>query len=476
MKQLKQLWQWIDDRTGITDMLSPLTKHLVPRGSKWWYVFGSATLFMLILQVISGIGLAFLYQPSSDAAYESVKYITYQAPLGNFLRGIHYFGASAMILLVGIHMIRVYIMASFKYPREMSWISGIVLLVLTLTMGFTGQLLRWDSNSVWTAVVGAEQAGRVPFVGKFLGRFLLGGETIGGHTLSRFFALHVFLVPAILFGLLGLHLFLVIRNGISEPPKAGQPVDPKKYKAQYEALLKKDGVTFWPHAAWRDMTFGLIVTLIVLALAYFVGPPDVGTPPNPSNIHATPRPDWYFMWIFALFALMPPKIEDFFIAFGPIIIGLVLFLLPIVFNKGERSPLRRPWAVGIVVFIVMIVVAFWYEGVKSPWSPDFNAKPLTGEIVGNVSPEAKTGSELFYSKACINCHTISGHGGMRGPDLTDVGSRLTEEDMTIMIVNGGGNMPAFGGTLTDKELNALVSFLQTRKYASGVGYDLNGGE
>jgi len=463
MNNLKQIWNWIDDRTGISEFIRPLAKHLVPPDSRWTYIFGSATLFVFILQVITGVGLSLLYQPTSETAYSSLKYITNVAPLGSFLRGIHYYGASAMIILIGIHMIRVYISAAYKYPREMSWISGVVLLGLTIGMGFTGQLLRWDSNGVWSSIVGAEQAGRIPFIGTWVAHFILAGGTLGGATLSRFFAIHVFLIPALLFGIIGLHLYLVIRNGISEPPKAGQPVEPKTYRQWYHEMLQKKGVPFWPNAAWRDMAFGLLVVAVVLALAYFIGPPKIGAPPNPANINSNPRPDWYLLWIFALFALMPRGIESYVIAFGPLVVGLILVMLPLVFNKGERSPIRRPWSVVIVVFILTMVGTFWYEGVKSPWSPNFGAKPLSAQVVGNVGPNAIAGASLFFKKGCIYCHSISGDGGHRGPDLTKVADRLNNYQMTIRIVNGGGNMPAFGSSLTKNELTEILDFLNTRK-------------
>jgi ubiquinol-cytochrome c reductase cytochrome b subunit len=459
----KQIWKWIDDRTGLTEASKPLLDHPVPPDARWLYVFGSATLFCFILQVVTGLALAFLYQPSTGPAYESLKYITYEAHFGHFLRGLHYFGASAMILLVGIHMIRVYLMAAFKYPREMSWITGSILLLLTVTMGFTGQLLRWDSTGVWSAIVGAEQAGRIPFIGRSVAKLLLGGDTITGLTVSRFFSIHVFLLPAMLFGLIGLHIYLVLRNGISEPPKAGQKVDIKTYRSWYHGMLSRKGVPFWPNAGWRDVTFGIIVILAIAGLALFVGPPEIGKPPNPADIDANPRPDWYFMWIFALFALMPRQIETVAIAFSPVILGVILILLPIINNKGERSPLRRPWSIVIVIIVVTMVAAFWYVGVQSPWSPAFDTKPLTAEVIGNDSPEARNGGDLFYKKACIYCHTVSGTGGKRGPVLTYVSDRLTKDQITIKIVNGGGNMPSYGATLTGRELDELVAFLVTRK-------------
>ncbi len=469
MKILRKFWQWFDDRSGITAALNPLLNHPVPPNAKWMYVFGSATLFMFIIQVITGVGLALIYQPTSETAYQSLNYITNQAPLGRILRGIHFYAASAMIFLVGLHMIRVYLTASFKYPREMSWISGLVLLALTLAMGFTGQLLRWDSNGVWSAIVGAEQAGRIPVIGTTIARLFLGGDTLGGATLSRFFAFHVFLVPGLIFAMIGLHLYLVFKNGISEPPVPGKLVRRETYRKEYDDLLKQKGVPFWPDAAWRDAAFAIVVVFIVLAFAVISGPPKIGDPPDPSNIQTNPRPDWYFLWVFALFALMPPQIESFVIAFAPVVAGVFLLLVPVIFNQGERSPLRRPWSIAVVVAIITMVGVFWYEGTKSPWSPAFSAKPLTEAETGMLSHDAGHGAELFYSKACLYCHMIDGKGGKRGPDLSNVADRLTSEEMTIRIVNGGGNMPPFGPMLTDKELRDLVSFLETQKKRGDSG-------
>ena len=219
-KILKKIWLWFDDRTGIKATMMPLIKHPAPPKKLWSYVFGSATLFLFLLQVITGVALSLLYEPSSNSAYQSLQFITNQAKFGNVLRGIHYYGASAMIILVGIHMIRTYITASYKFPREMNWISGVFLLLFTIFMGFTGQLLRWDSSGVWSSVVAAQQLGRVPFIGTYLARLLIGGDTIGGQSLSRFFSYHVFIFPALIFMFIGFHLYLVFKNGISEPPKS----------------------------------------------------------------------------------------------------------------------------------------------------------------------------------------------------------------------------------------------------------------
>ena len=339
-KRAQQIWRWLDDRGGFSDLMKPLTTHLVPPGSAWNYVWGSATLLCLIIQVVTGIALGFLYQPSVEVAYQSLVYIETQAFLGSFIRGLHNWGASGMVFLMGMHMIRVYVNAAYKYPREMSWISGVLLMVITIIMAFTGQLLRWDNNGVWSAIVAAEQMGRIPFFGDYIAQFLLGGTTMNGETLNRFFAMHVFLFPALMFLMVAYHMYLVFKNGISEPPKVGQLVDPKTYREWYEDMLVKIGVPFFPNAIWRDAVFGGLVLIVLVALAWFVGAPELTSEPDLTNVNANPKPDWYFTWIFALFALMPRAIEDYVMFLGPLIGGLLLFSIPFLSNKGERSPLN----------------------------------------------------------------------------------------------------------------------------------------
>jgi ubiquinol-cytochrome c reductase cytochrome b subunit len=465
MSRLKQIGQWLDDRLGYTENVRPLIKHLAPPRAKWTYVFGSATLFCLIVQVVTGIGLSLLYQPSSSLAFQSLNFITNQAAFGRVLRGIHFYGASGMVLMAGIHMIRVYIYAAYKFPREMSWVSGVILLLLTIGMGFTGQLLRWDSNGVWSSVVAAEQMGRMPFIGKYVARLLLGGDTIGGHTLSRFYSYHVFVFPAMIFGFVGLHLYLVFRNGISEPPKAGRQVDPKTYRAWYKNMLKEKGVPFWPDAAWRDSLFGALVILAIVALAIVIGPPMLNSPPDPAYIHTTPAPDWYMIPFFSLFALMPPAIESWVIFLAPPLIILLMLTLPFLSNKGERSPVKRPWAVFGVICVAIFMTCLLVIGYKSPWSPVFDAKPLPISAVhGNTAdPVIQKGTHLFYIRGCEYCHQINGYGGFKGPNLTYIGNRLDIPLIKIRIVNGGPDMPSFGGTLSKDDIDALVAFLSTQK-------------
>ena len=274
---MKRLYDRIEDRTGLPGIVGKLARHPVPERTGWSYVFGSATLVCFIVLVVTGIALATGYTPTTNDAYHSISWISRQATFGRELRGIHYFAASAMVILIGIHVARVFLTGSFKFPREATWLVGVVLLLLTLAMAFTGQLLRWDQTAVWSVFIAAEQAGRTPVIGSGLAHFVLGGDTVGGPTLSRFFAFHVFFMPALIFTFIGLHLFLVIRNGISEHPKSGRPVDPATYRAWYKSLLERRGVPFWPDAAWRDLVFGVGVVAVLVTLAAVFGPPTLGS-------------------------------------------------------------------------------------------------------------------------------------------------------------------------------------------------------
>lgn len=468
MRYLRIIWDAFDDRVGASAVWEATAQHPIPKEKgviAWSYALGSMTLTAFIVLVVTGMALATIYIPSTGEAYSSLKYITDEAPLGSILRGLHEWSASAMMICIGLHMIQVFLIGAFKYPREVNWLTGSALLALTAGMAFTGQLLRWDNIAYWSVYILAQQAARVPVLGPWLVNFLLSGDSVNGTTLSRFFAIHVFFIPGAMFALIGFHLFLVIRNGISESPKPGRMVDPRTYKQWYDSLLEREGVPFWPDAAWRDVVASLVLVLIVLGVAIYPGPLPLDKPPDPTDLVAIPRPDWYFQWIFALLALSPTVFEDYLIVFGPLVTGLVIVMIPFLSNRGERHWSRRPWATGLVLGFGLIVFMFTWKGISSPWVPNFNAKPLPARVVASSDPEVLKGAVLFNTKGCEGCHKISGYGGLRGPDLTTIGDKLTSQQIIWRIQNGGTNMPEFAGILTPQEQEALTAFLVTRHRA-----------
>ncbi len=469
LRPLRAIFDWFDRRAGLSSVLLPMMRHPVPRGIAgpmgWWYVFGSASMTLLFLQIVTGIGLALVYVPAADRAYDSLLWLDYEQPLGWFLRALHYYAGSGMVVLVLAHMTQVFLHGAYKYPRELTWLVGVVLLGCTLGMFFTGQVLRWDPDAYWGLAVGGSMAGRVPTAGPTVVRLLLGGAVIGGDSLSRFFALHVFVIPGVLLASLGLHLWLVLQRGVSAPPVPGEVVDPATYDAAYHRELETTGIPFAGEAMLKDLLFSALVVIVVVAVAAIVGPKGPTGPPDPTLGGANPRPEWPFLWLFALLSLSPPAAETFIILVFPLILVGLLLIVPLVSNRGERAPSRRPVAVLAVVTIYAVLGALTYEGATSPWSPAMTAwsgDPVPVEMVKKHSPVELMGAVVFQNKNCRNCHALDGVGGRRGPDLTVIGSQLTRGQLIDQISNGtpgGGNMPAYGKQVSPAEMSVLVEFL-----------------
>jgi len=215
---MANLVNWLDERLGWNTIWETIFRRKVPKVN-WFYTLGSATLFVAINQAVTGILLTLYYVPTPDHAYETVQFITYELPAGWFIRGLHHYGASAMVILSVLHMVRVIFYGAYKYPREMTWITGVLLLLITVGFGFTGYLLPWDQKAFWATTVGTRIAGTPPFIGDFILRVMRGGQELSEVTLARFFGVHVWVLPAMLFLLIGVHMYLIIRIGISAPPK-----------------------------------------------------------------------------------------------------------------------------------------------------------------------------------------------------------------------------------------------------------------
>src|SRR6059058_2805019 len=230
----KTIVDWVDERTSLSGGVRWMLFRKVPKGTNWAYTLGSATMFAFLSQAVTGVFLAMYYRPdASGGAYESIRHVTNDVFLGQFVRGMHKWGSSVMVVLVFLHMGRTFIFGAYKYPRELNWVIGVVLLVLTLVMAFTGYLLPFDQRAYWATIVGVNINGTGPLLGPYLSDFLRGGGEFGATTLSRFYAIHMLLVPGLIIALIGAHLYLVTKLGTTAPPwqKAQKPAELRKAEA-----------------------------------------------------------------------------------------------------------------------------------------------------------------------------------------------------------------------------------------------------
>ncbi len=469
MTKLKQrgieLYNWIERRLGLAKPIVEAAEHPISASSaSWWYVFGSAAAVLLGLQVVTGILLALVYVPSASEAWKSLQFLNHNVTLGWLLRAIHGWGSNFMIAIVLIHMAQVFLFGAYKFPRELTWIVGVLLLLLTLGMAFSGQVLRFDQDAYWGLGIGASVMSRVPGIGAFLVHALLGGPIIAGATLSRFFTLHVFVIPGILLASVGLHVWMVLRLGINEWPMPGRLVRRSTYEREYHELVRKDGIPFVPDAVWKDATFAAAILLAVIACAFFFGPFGPTGQPDPTVIQTAPKPDFAFLWIYAVLAFLPPSLETPFLLIAPVVLIVALLLLPLVAGEGEKHWSRRPIAVLMVALIAVTLGVFTRLGTYTPWSPIMDAwtsDSVPVEYLHGRTPLERQGALVLQEKQCRNCHSLGGLGGLRGPALDSIATRMTEDQITRQVLQGGGNMPSYGNALNPAETTALVRFLLT---------------
>src|ERR1700692_4677428 len=273
MRLVRRIAGWFDLRLQLGRPIRDVMEHPVPRQTaSWWYVFGSAALTIFLFQIVTGILLAIVYVPSAGEAWNSLQALNHQVALGWFIRALHGWGSNFMLAIVLIHMVQVFLFGAYKYPRELTWTLGIFLLVMTLGMAFTGQVLRFDQDAYWGLGIGASIVSRVPILGPALVSLMMGGPIIAGATLSRFFALHVFVIPGLLMLFVALHVLLVLKLGINEWPIPGLLVRRSDYLEKYHSLTRTDGVPFVPYGVWKDAVFSGFILLCIAACALYFGP------------------------------------------------------------------------------------------------------------------------------------------------------------------------------------------------------------
>ena len=439
---------WFQNRFGWPDIQQTLLDRKIPRPGKWaWaYTLGSATLAVFLLQIITGVLLGMNYYPSPDHAYESIRYIMTQVPMGAFIRGLHKWGASVMIVLIFLHLFRVYVMASYKAPRELTWIAGIFLLLGAFGLGFTGYLLPWDQKAYWATAVGANISSQAPFLGPAVATVLKGGAELGALTLTRFYAFHVLALPIFMVLFIGIHLFLVVYHGISAPPQA------RGEKAPDYKELKAKGKSFFPYSVFKDVVMVLLVFAVIFFLSAHFGA-DLEDPADPTDSSYNPRPEWYFLFLFQSLKLFPGSLEYLAAIVLPTLMLLFLIFIPFMDRGEKRHPFARPFWIGGGCVVAGFVVLLSYQGWKSPLvNPRIERNPLVLQ-----------GQRIYGELHCAHCHSIKGEGGNVGPDLsTAVAGRsdewLDEHFRKPQQMIHGSAMPELN--LLDEEIQALIAYLR----------------
>src|ERR1700720_2857366 len=399
MRLIAQIAEWFDRRLQLAAPLREIAEHPVPKSTaSWWYVFGSAALVVFLLQLVTGIILAFVYVPSASEAWNSLQSLNHGISLGWFIRALHGWGSNFMVAIVLIHMVQVFLFGAYKFPRELTWIVGVFLLLVTLGMAFTGQVLRFDQDAYWGLGIGASIASRVPLMGPSIVKLMLGGPIIAGATLSRFFALHVFVIPGLLIAFVAVHLLMVLKLGINEWPMPGRLVKKATYIEDYHELTKKDGLPFVPGAVWKDLFFAAFILLSIAACAAYFGPFGPSGPPDPTIIQTAPRPDFFFLWLYAVLSFLPPSMETPALLIGPVVVILALLLLPFFSGEGEKSWRRRPIAVLTILLVAVALGTFTNLASHTPWSPVMDAwtgAPIPAKFVSGRTPLQIQGALVF---------------------------------------------------------------------------------
>lgn len=440
--------QWLDDRLGITALMGALLEKPIGPHVGWSQTLGAIALFLFLLQLATGVVLTFYYVPSPDQAYAAVTAIDREVPLGWLLRALHRWGASFMVIAVLLHLARSYLHGAYKAPREATWMVGVFLFFLTLAFGFTGYLLPWDQRAYWATVVGQWIIASVPAVGPIVAR-ALGGLEIGWATLSRFFVLHILLLPAATVVLLVVHLYLVQRHEVAGPPREG-PGTPRP---------------FYPFHAVKDMGACAAVLVGLFVFASVAGAPleEIADPTDTSYL---PKPEWYFLFLYELLKFFKGRGMLVGTALLPLAGLALLFLLPLLDRSSERRILHRPLALAIGVSLTAGLLYLTLVGaVSTPRPAVFQTVP------GSLSPKLLAGTAIYAEKGCASCHSILGKGMKLAPDLYRVGTRRDREWLAKLLkdpksVFSSPSMVAY--RLAPEDLEALVAYLEALDLTRGV--------
>lgn len=474
-----RLFRWLDLRTGLGSLLHSALDEPIPGGARLAYVFGSGLLYLFLSQVITGVFLALYYVPSADHAHTTVAYITKEVTGGAFLRGIHAYGSSAVIIVLMLHITQTFLYGSYKGRRELLWVAGCVLFALMLGMSFTGYLLPWDQKAYFATTVGTNILSEVPLIGGALKSLIRGGTEMGTLTLSRFFVLHVFLIPAGIFAFVAIHVFLFRKAGAAGPIATSPGAPMRRAEA------------FYPRQVFFDLAFALLIIGSLGLLAHYA-PVELGPKANPADTQYLPRPEWYYLPVFQWLKYWRGSLAVVGILVIPGIIALVFLLLPFLDRSPERRPWKRPYAVTIyaVIFIGLGILGGLSHRddlrdaglaaqitrqnkevtayTKEPFEPELSGASVgvVNAALAGTNPAAAKGKTVFEAQGCNACHGDGGLGSAAGPKLIGVSVKFNNEKLEKLLkfpsdaMTQGGMQPV---DLKEEDLRALVAYLEGLK-------------
>lgn len=448
-----------ESRTDWSLLKKALFLEPVIGGSRWWAAFGSLLLFVFLLQVISGVLLTTCYSPSTDSAWKSVKYMQDEVPLGWLIRAVHNWGASAMVILLLVHLLQVFTWGAYKRPRELTWMVGVLLLFCTLGLAFTGYLLPWDQQSYWATKVGLDIVGTVPLIGPPLHQVMQGGPELGNLTLTRFFSIHAFMLPGLLTALVVAHLYLFRVHGVT----------PAWWESA--AQSEREAEPFWPGQVFKDGVVALVF-LVGLGVWCWFFPAPLGPESNPAQPYDA-RPDWYFMFFFQLLRYFPRPYEVVGTVVLPVAFFLILLLWPLLDRNPRRDPRRRPVAMSLLGTATIGLIGLTVYSIAVHMRPPPAAAPLASAAAPApkaAGPFQQMNVAALYKKQCVSCHGQDGSGSpVRSslpeiPNFTSLGWQTSHTDLEIaqQIERGSpSSMPAFKDKLTHDQILALAVFVRS---------------
>ena len=443
---IRRVIDWLEHRTGIETAVKVFMSEEIPGSSGWHQVFGSIAMFLFMTQVFTGIMLAFNYAPTPGEAYNSLKYIVTELTAGRLMRGLHHWGASMMIVIVVLHMIQTFLWGAYKKPREATWMMGVVLFLVTLAFGLTGYLLPWDNRAYWGTVVTTQIAGQAPVMGRYVQQLMgVEGGAVGVVTFARFYAMHVLLLPPLTMLLIGIHVFLVRKHGVTPAPVETKP--PKK---------------FYPQQVFKDTVAIFVVFAILFTLAIAAKVP-IGRLADPTDTSFIPRPEWYFMFLFQTLKFFEGPLEVIGSVVLPTIAILALFATPFIDRGTALRVGKRTTAIAIVLIAAIGWGALTAAAIRStPSTPPDVSEADGPQDWQQLSAEELAGIGYFRKESCASCHSVGDSKSSLGPDLA---KRPINRDAKWMIAHfkhpqtdvPGTSMPVI--RLGDSQLNALAAFL-----------------